>query len=151
MSARRSRRRLLLPCAVTVALLLSASAAAETFRGKTAQGKPVTLSTKPDGEVRKVVWRWNTTSCEDDGELRLKTQSTVLKYPRSRRAGSFATDGAYVADFSDARIRFKVSAVGHQRSAQRWSGTFRAKARVNLDRGEDTTCKLRRVDWAATS
>lgn len=140
----------LLAVGAAAALTLPASAAAETFRGETAQGKPVTLQTTPEGEVRKVVWRWNTTSCEDR-DLRLKTQSTALKFPRSRKPGSFAADGSYVVDYSDARIRFKISAVGRLRSPNRWSGTFRAKALVNLDRGQDTTCKLRRIDWAARS
>jgi len=131
-----------------VALALPASAVAETFRGKTAQGKPVTLETRPDGEVRKVVWRWNTGDCKDN-DLRLKTQSTVLKSPRSRELGSFSAGGSYTVDYSDARIRFKVLSDGRQLSPTEWSGTFRAKAMVNLDRGPDTSCRLRRIDWTA--
>jgi len=134
--------------AALIALALPASAAAETFRGKTAQGKPVTLETRPDGEVRKVVWRWNTGDCEDN-DLRLKTQSTVLKSPRSREPGSFSAGGSYAVDYSDARIRFKVASDGRQLSPTQWSGTFRAKAIVNLDRGQDTSCRLRRIDWSA--
>jgi hypothetical protein len=137
--------------ACVVAFAVPATAAAETFRGKTAQGKPVTLETRPDGEVRKVVWRWRTTKCDDDASLRLKTQTTVLKNPRSRRPGSFAADGAYEVEYTDAKIRFKVSSVGRQRSPSRWSGTFKAKAIVDLDRGHDTVCRLRRISWAATT
>ncbi len=142
------RGNLLAIVAAVVALALPASAAAETFRGKTAQGKPVTLETRPDGEVRKVVWRWNTGDCKDN-DLRLKTQSTVLKSPRSREPGSFSAGGSYNVAYSDARIRFEVRSDGRQVSPTEWSGTFRATAEVNLDRGQDTTCKLRRIDWTA--
>jgi hypothetical protein len=150
MSAGRNARRLTAIAVAAAALALPSAAAAETFRGKTAQGKPVSLETRPDGEVRKVTWRWRTSSCKDSN-LRLKTQSTVLKSPRSRKPGRFASDGSYKVRFSDATIRFKVSAAGRQRSPNRWSGTFKAKAIVDLKRGRDTVCKLRRVDWAATT
>lgn len=131
------------------ALALPVSASAESFRGKTAQGKPVTLQTRPDGEVRTVVWRWNTTACEDS-DLRLKTQSTVLKDPRGK-PGSFASKGSYTVKYSDAKIRFKVISDGRQRSPGRWSGTFKARVFVDLEEGDEVFCKLRRIDWAATS
>jgi hypothetical protein len=150
MSAGLNGRRLAALAVVATALALPSAAAAETFRGKTAQGKPVSLETRPDGEVRKVTWRWRTSSCKDS-DLRLKTQSTVLKNPRSRKPGTFASKGSYVAEFSDATIRFKVSSAGRQRSPSRWSGTFKAKAIVDLKRGKDTVCKLRRISWAATT
>lgn len=145
---RASRGGSLAIAASLAALALPASASAETFRGKTVQGKPVTLQTRPDGEVRKVVWRWNTTTCEDS-DLRLKTQSTVLKNPQGK-PGSFSSKGAYTVKYSDAKIRFKIVSAGRQRSAGRWSGTFKAKAVVDLEDGDEVLCKLRRIDWAAT-
>lgn len=150
MSIKTSTRTAAAVAVCAAALALPASASAETFRGQTAQGKPVILETRPDGSIRKVSWQWRTTKCTQ-GNLRLKTQTTVLKNPRSRRPGSFAVDGSYKVDYSDATIRFKVDSSGTQRSPNRWSGTFKAKAIVDLDRGEDTVCKLRRLNWAATT
>lgn len=132
-----------------VALLVPASAAAETFRGKTTQGKPVRIETRPDGELRKAVWRWETTTCAGDPGLRLLTQTTRLRTPNNSRPGFFRAKGVYRVRFSDAKVRFEVSGTGRQRTPERWTGSFRAKAFVKLDRGGRAVCRLRRIDWAA--
>lgn len=132
------------------AVALPASAAAETFAGKTQQGKPVTIKTGPDGELRKASWRWSTTSC-DQGNLRLRTQATVLKTPKRSKPGFFTAKGAYKSEFTDATIRFRIASTGRQRSPTRWSGTFKAEATVNLEDGPTVDCGLRRIGWAATA
>lgn len=151
MSRRWTRRGSLAAIAAAATLLaLPALAAAETFRGQTAQGRPVTIETRPDRELRKAVWVWKTTGCSRGG-LRLKTQTTRLRAPKQSRPGFFTAKGNYKIRFSDAKVRFEVESTGRQRSETRWSGTFRAKAFVKLDDGERLTCRLRPIDWAATS
>ncbi len=136
--------------AALVAMALPASAAAETFRGQTAQRKPVTIQTKPNDELRKATWRWNTANCSDRS-LRLKTQTTVLKQPKRSKPGYFKAKGSYKVKYNDATIRFEVRTMGRQKRADRWSGTFSGKAFVDLKKGGDVVCKLRKIDWAATS
>jgi hypothetical protein len=134
--------------AAVAALALPAVAAAETFKGQTVQGKPVTIETRPDGQLRKATWRWSTKNCDEPG-LRLKTQFTRLRDPKRSRPGYFKAKGTYRVRFSDSKVRFEVSSIGRQRSPQRWSGTFRAEAFVKLDDGRRVNCKLRRIEWAA--
>lgn len=131
-------------------LALPGSAAAETFTGTTVQGKQVVIETRPDGELRKASWRWNTKNCDEPG-VTLRTQFTRLRTPERSRPGYFKAKGTYRVEFSDSTVRFEVSSTGRQRSHRRWAGTFRARALVNLDDGGRVECKLRRIDWAAKS
>lgn len=135
--------------AALVALALPATAGAETFRGETVQGKPVTIKTKPTGELRKGTWRWKA-GCERK-DLRLRTQTTVLKSAKRSEPGYFKAKGSYTARFRDANIRFTVWIEGRRKRVDRWAGTFKAKARVKLKRGGRALCTLRRVRWAATN
>jgi hypothetical protein len=130
-------------------LVLPASAAADTFRGQTSQRKPVTIETRPDGELRKGTWRWEA-GC-DRKNLRLKTQTTVLRNAQRSKPGYFKAKGSYKAKFRDARIRFEVAMTGRQKQPNRWAGTFAGKAFVDLKGGGNAVCKLRKVDWAAKS
>ena len=146
----RARRGSWLAAAIALlCLALPASASAEVFKGQTAQRKPVTIKATPEGELKKATWRWKA-GCERK-DLRLKTQTTVLKRAQRSKPGYFKAKGFYTAKFRDARIRFEVSMMGRLKRADRWAGTFAGKARVKLRNGDKTTCKLRRVDWAATS
>jgi hypothetical protein len=145
----RARGWTLLAIGASLALLaLPGSAAAETFTGRTVQGKQVVIETRPDGELRKATWRWNTKNCDEPG-VTLRTQFTRLRTPKRSRPGYFKAKGTYRVEFSDSTVRFEVSSTGRQRGARRWAGTFRARAFVNLDAGGRVECKLRRVEWAA--
>jgi hypothetical protein len=134
--------------AAAVALVLPAGASAETFTGKTVQGKQVVIETTPSRELRKATWRWSTKNCDRQG-VSLRTQFTRLRTPKRSRPGYFKAKGVYRVEFTDSTVRFEVSSVGRQRSQRRWSGTFRARAFIALNEGGRVTCKLRRVSWAA--
>jgi hypothetical protein len=134
--------------AAVIAMAFPAGASAETFTGKTVQGKPVVIETRPDGELRKASWRWSTKNCDEPG-VSLRTQFTRLRTPKRSRPGYFKAKGVYRAEFTDSTVRFEVSSIGRQRSRRRWAGTFRARAFINLDDGGRIECKLRRVEWAA--
>lgn len=134
--------------AALVCVALPATASAAEFRGKTAQGKPVSIKTNAAGELTRGVWQWGTGDCEKRN-LRLKTQSTVLRKAQKSKPGYFKGKGRYKVNFKDAKIRFEVAMDGRQKRANRWKGTFKAEARVDLKRGGKTTCKLRRIDWSA--
>jgi hypothetical protein len=145
----RARSWTLLAIGTSLALLaLPGAAAAETFTGKTVQGKQVVIETRPDGELRKATWRWSTKNCDEPG-VTLRTQFTRLRTPKRSRPGYFKAKGTYRVEFSDSTVRFEVSSTGRQRSQRRWSGTFRARAFVDLDAGGRVECKLRRISWAA--
>jgi hypothetical protein len=134
--------------AAAVALVLPAGASAETFTGKTVQGKQVVIETRPNDELRKATWRWNTKNCDEPG-VTLRTQFTRLRTPKRSRPGYFKAKGTYRVEFSDSTVRFEVSSTGRRRGQRRWTGTFRATASVNLNDGGQVECKLRRIDWAA--
>jgi hypothetical protein len=146
--ARRGSLAALAAAAAAAALVFPAAAAAETFTGKTVQGKRVVVETRPDGELRKASWRWNTKDCDRPGTS-LRTQFTRLRTPKRSRPGYFKAKGTYRVKFSDSTVRFEVSRTGRQRSRRRWAGTFRARAFIKLDSGRRIECKLRRIDWAA--
>jgi hypothetical protein len=134
--------------AIAVATLSPAAAAAETFEGNTVQGKPVTIETRPDGELRKATWRWSTKDCDEPG-IRLRTQFTRLRTPKRSKPGYFKAKGTYKVEFSDSDVRFEVASTGRQRSPERWNGTFKATALVKLEDGSKVNCRLRRIAWAA--
>ena len=112
------------------------------------QGKPVVIETRPDGTLRQATWRWRTSKCNEPG-IQLRTQFTRLRNPKRSRPGYFTAKGTYRVRFSDSKVRFEVAGIGRQRTPKRWSGSFRAKAFVNLDDGSRVKCRLRRIDWAA--
>lgn len=136
--------------AAAVALLaLPAAASAERFSGETAQGKPVKIVSTPEGELRKATWRWQAT-CKRKG-LRLRPMTTVLTTARRSKPGFFKGKGSYKVRARDARIRVFVAMVGRQKRPDRWTGTFKAKAYVDLKDGPKSVCKLRRIGWTAKS
>ena len=146
----RARSWTLLALAASLALLaLPGSAAAETFSGKTVQGKQVVIKTTPTRELRKATWRWSTKNCDRPG-VTLRTQFTRLRTPKRSRPGYFKAKGVYRVEFTDSTVRFEVSSIGRERSQRRWSGTFRARAFVALNDGGRVECELRRINWTAT-
>jgi hypothetical protein len=137
-----------LAAAAAAALVLPGGAAAETFTGKTVQGKHVVIQTTPSRELRKATWRWSTKNCDRPG-VTLRTQFTRLRTPKRSRPGYFKAKGVYRVEFTDSTVRFEVSSIGRQRGQRRWSGTFLARAFVALNDGGRVECKLRRINWTA--
>ena len=137
-----------LGAAAAAAMVFPVGAAAETFSGKTVQGKQVVIETTPTSELRKATWRWSTKDC-DRPDVTLRTQFTRLRTPKRSRPGYFKAKGTYRVEFTDSTVRFEVSSIGRQRSPRRWAGTFRARAFVALTDGGRVECKLRRINWTA--
>jgi hypothetical protein len=137
------------PLCLLALLAFPGSAGAETFTGKTVQGKQVVIETTPSRELRKATWRWRTKNCDRPG-VTLRTQFTRLRTPMRSRPGYFKARGVYRVEFTDSTVRFEVSSVGRQRGQRRWSGTLRARAFVALNDGGRIDCKLRRNNWTAT-
>ncbi len=130
--------------AMTVGLLaFTSGAASATPRGHHNEFHNHYPMSPPVLVVNKGVVKYGTTVKATGKRYAKKEKVYVTVY--------FKAKGSNTAKFRDARIRFNVSMMGRLKRPDRWAGTFAGKARVKLRNGDKTTCKLRRVDWAATS
>jgi hypothetical protein len=123
-------KRLAVPVALLLVVALPADAMADTsFRGKSAQGRLVTLRIGDDGLLERWLIRWHA-PCR---RPRLVLLSHTINLPPL----DLSTAGRFVdADSYRARLRggqraiFSSRVAGNRVSPRRWRGTFRVRARV---------------------
>jgi len=137
----------LLAC-LLVALPATAQAA-ETFKGRTSQGRTVVVRTADSGLVTLVRLRW-TAACES---AETDLTSRLSMYPRffnrvstARRIRGVGRYKAKAAPGTFARIRATVTG---RRSKGRWRGTFTATATVRRDGETIDRCRTPRIRWSA--
>ena len=123
-------KRLAVPVALLLVLVLPADAMADTsFRGKSRQGKLVTLRIGDDGLLERWLIRWRA-PCRRPGVV-------LLSHTINLAPLDVSTPDRFVdADSYRARLRggqraiFNARVAGNRVSPRRWRGIFRVRARV---------------------
>jgi hypothetical protein len=134
--------------AALVGIVLAVPAVAEvgSWRGETAQGRPVRVRTGADDLVERVRIGWRA-PCEK-GHYRSRT---VFVPPFDvATANEFEDRGTYrVRVGSGYRARHTVFVHGRLDARDRWHGTFRVKTLVTRAGHWVDTCRLKRLRWSA--
>ena len=125
-------------------MIVAAPAEAAKWKGKTRQGRGVSVHTGPDGLVSYARIRYSA-PCGDRKVLR----SGVFFVPTLDRSTptAFADGGPMRFRVGAERVRANVRVVGGLRRSGRWTGTFRIRARIFRNGRLVTTCRLKRVGW----
>jgi hypothetical protein len=137
-----------LALAVGFAVVLAAPAAADakTWRGKTKQGRVVTVSTGADDLVNQVRVSWRA-PCKKG---RYVSRTQFLPPLDVSETHVFEHSGTYRKALPDGyRARNTVSVRGTLGADDRWTGTFRVRTRVRKDGRLVDTCRLKGVRWSA--
>ena len=123
-------KRLAVPVAVMLVLALPAEAMADTsFRGKSRQGKLVTLRIGDDGLLERWLIRWRA-PCRRPGFVLLSRTINLPPVDLSTRSRFVDADGYRARLRGGQRAIFNSRVAGNRVSPRRWRGTFRVRARV---------------------
>jgi hypothetical protein len=135
-----------LALALTMLAVVPAVADAAEWRGKTGQGRMVSVRTGDNERVDRVRVSWKAT-CEK-GSYKSRT---VFRRPFDvSEAAEFEDAGTYRVDVQGGyRARHTVFVRGTLAADGRWSGTFRVRTRVTRRGRFVDSCRLRRVRWSA--
>jgi hypothetical protein len=136
----------LLAAAFVALLVAPAPAAADRWKGRTSQGRLVTVRTGDDGVVNRVRIRWKTT-CQGS----TRTGQTVFVPPLdSAGTTSFADAGTSRFNLGGGvRSRDTVSVRGTLGGRGRWRGTFRLRSVLRRDGEVVDRCRVGRIRWRA--
>ena len=137
-----------LALAVVSALVLAApvTADAKTWRGKTNQGREVTVRTGADDLVDQVRVSWRA-PCKKGHYV----SRTLFEPPLDvSETDVFEHSGTYRKRLPDGyRARNTVFVRGTLDADDTWHGTFRVRTRVTRDGEVVDRCRLKRVRWEA--
>jgi hypothetical protein len=139
--------RVLVVSLVSVALLAVPSvASAARWKGKTGQGRVVTVRTGDDGVVNRVLVRWKA-RCR--GVTR--TGRTVFTPPLDEASSASFTDGGTSRSNLGGGVRSRdtVRVSGSLGGDGRWRGTFRLRSVLRKDGNVIDRCRVRQVSWRA--
>jgi hypothetical protein len=140
--------RLIVALTVLTLFALPAAADAKTLRGKTSQGRNITLTLDANGVPKTLKFRWNL-SCR-------KSKATGHTASSFLRPFDQATPDVLVdADSQSRRFRggLRVRATGSlsgQRSGETWSGTLSFKREFFRKGRKFDTCKAENVTWSVS-
>jgi hypothetical protein len=125
-------RRLAAPLALLVFAALPADAMADIrFRGKSGQGRAVTLRTGDDGLVERFAIRWRAPCRRPGFFFRTGTQTTPASPFEEHTRDRFVDVGGYRTRIENGlRAVFRARTVGNRVSERRWRGIFRITVRV---------------------
>ena len=143
------RRVSLLVGACAGGLLLAPAAEAATWRGKTNQGRSVTVRTGADGLVDHVLIRYEA-GCSDGKGFR--SRLTFRPPLDESSAAAFADGGVVMWRFTRTgeRARGRASIGGGLRSSGRWTGNFRLRVKIRKGERVVAACRTGRVGWRAS-
>ena len=146
---RRIARRDALAAAALASVLLAASAPAapaETYRGRTDQGRAVSIQTAVDGTPERVRISWRA-PCRKG---RFVSRSVfVAPFERAERGRFAATSTLRIEVRGGYRARVRAAAGGRQAKDGTWRGRVRVQVAVWRDGRRVDTCRLRRTEWTA--
>ena len=129
-----------------VVLTAPAAAGATTWRGKTAQDRPVMVRTGGDGLVKRVRISWRA-KCRKGNYT-----STTLFVPPfdAAAAAAFEDEGSYRVDLRRGlRARHTAFVSASLEAKGVWRGTFRVRTRVTRDGRFVDSCRLKGERWSA--
>jgi hypothetical protein len=134
-----------LALALAMLVAVPAVAGADTWRGKTGQGRAVAVRTGDNDRVERVRVSWKA-KCQKGSYM----SRTVFRRPFDvSEAAEFVDGGTYSVDVPGGyRARHRVRVRGRL-AAGEWTGTFRVRTRVTRDGRFVDSCRLRRVRWSA--
>jgi len=127
-------------------LVAPAVADARTWRGKTKQGRTVSVRTGADELVNRVRLDWRA-PCRKGHYV----SRTLLLPPYDVSETSVFEDAVTIRSNVEGgyRARHLVFARGTLGADDRWTGIFRVRTRVTRDGREVDRCRLKRVRWSA--
>lgn len=139
-------RKLALAVACAALLVAPAATDAKTWRGKTKQGRLVSVRTGADDLVNRVRVGWRA-PCKKGHYV----SRTLFPPPFDvSETDAFEDAGAYTTTTQDGyRARHRVFVRGTLGAGDRWSGTFRVRTRVWRNGRVVDSCRLGRVRWSA--
>ena len=139
-------RTLALAVGCAVVLAAPASADARVWRGKTKQGRMVSVRTGADDLVNQVRVGWRA-PCQEGHYVSRTLFPPPFDVSKKNR---FEDTGTYSTETQDGyHARHTVFVRGRLRANGRWRGVFRVTARVRKDGRVVDTCRLKRVRWSA--
>ena len=127
------------------ALAAPAAADAETWKGKTKQGRAVTVTTDADDLVNRVRVSWRA-PCQKG---RYVSRTLFLPPLDVSEPDRFEDAGTYTSNVPGGYKARHTVFVRGVLSDDAWAGTFRVRTRVTRDGEEVDRCKLERVRWTA--
>jgi len=138
----------LMALALAATLTVAAPAEAAKWRGKTRQGRGVSVHTDANGVVSYAKIRY-IAPCRDNTAV----FANVFFVPPLDSAGtvSFRDGGPWrfrIGKHTTVRARGTIS--GGLRRSGRWTGNFHARLKVYVRGRLDTTCRIRRLGWKAS-
>jgi hypothetical protein len=138
----------LMALALGATLMVAAPAEAAKWRGKTRQGRGVSVHTDANGTVSYARLRY-IAPCRD----RTAVFANVFFVPPfdSATTTSFHDGGPWRFRIGKhTRVKARGSITGGLRRSGRWTGTFRVRLRVYVRGRLDTTCRITRLGWKAS-
>ena len=131
-------------------MIVAAPAEAAKWRGKTRQGRGVSVHTDANGVANYARIRY-IAPCRNDKIVK----STIwFATPFDRTSTTSFTDGGPWKFRVDNRRRTVVRArgtiSGGLRRSGRWTGDFKVRLRVYVAGRLETTCRIRRLGWKAS-
>jgi hypothetical protein len=131
-------------------MIVAAPAEAAKWRGKTRQGRGVSVHTDASGVANYARIRY-IAPCRNPTEVRA-TIWFVAPFDQASTM-SFVDGGPWKFKIDNRKrvvVRARGTISGGLRRSGRWTGTFKVRLRV-FHRGQlETTCRLRRLGWKAS-
>jgi hypothetical protein len=127
--------------------LVSAPAEAAKWRGKTRQGRGVSVHTDANGVANYARLRFIAPCTDRTAVFSTIWFTTPLD---STSTTSFSDGGPWkfrIGKHTLVRARGRIS--GGLRRSGRWTGTFKVHLRVYVHGRLDTTCRIKRLGWKA--
>jgi hypothetical protein len=139
-------RKVALALACAAVLAVPATADAKTWRGKTKQGRAVSVRTGADDLVNQVRVSWRA-PCRKGHYV---SRTLFLPPLDVSRTDAFEDAGVVRKRIEGGyRARHTVFVRGTLGADDRWTGTFRVRTRVTRDGRVVDNCRLKRVRWSA--
>jgi hypothetical protein len=139
------------PIAALTALTLvvvPATAEAKTLRGKTSQGRGITLTLSADGVPTRVRFQWNL-SCKKSKETGPVKSSFVRPFDQAT-ADVLKDSDTSRRRYSDGLLVRQTGSISGQRTDQGWSGTLSWKRQFSRKGKVFDTCKAERITWSVS-
>jgi len=135
---------------LSAGLAAAAPAAAEatTYKGKTSQGRPASISTGADGIVNRARISWRA-PC---GQNRRYQTATVFRPPFDAASGDALTDAGTYRSQAKGGFRSRITmTLTAQRdpATNSWTGTLAVKVQVSRGGKVVDRCEAKRLTWSA--
>jgi hypothetical protein len=140
--------RLIAALAAFTLVAVPAIAEAETLRGKTSQGRGITLTLGADGVPTSVRFNWNL-SCRKSKETGPTRSSFLRPFDQATPDVLNDADTARRRFAGGLRVRSRGSISG-QRTGQSWSGTLSFERQFSRRGKVFDTCKAENITWSVS-